>query len=337
MNKLFSALHKIDRTGKRTPTLNLAIPKFIADEQTLTDLDRQTIELVMDKLELIDNGAQGVGRAQARKKERRPENRTGIDENRHINERVVAFHQFDTVAAEQYRKLYIEIAQARRTRELQTLLMTSALAGEGKSISALNLAITAAAHESSQGILLIDTDLRKPSIHTYLGIHPTCGLTDYLLGDVEYSHIFVKTQIPGLTIISAGRRVSNPAALLASTRMEQLFQDIKSQKQYSSIILDSSPVLLTSESKGLLQYVDATILVVRAKKTPAEVVSQTIKILGEENILGCVLNGVTSSDFSLYNCYYNTDYYHNVQINSPKTLQTERSKREGHATTLVDG
>ena len=337
MNRLFSALHKMDHTGKRTPTLNLAIPKFIVDEQALTDLDRQAIELVLDKLELLDKGDQGVGRAQARKKKRRPENLKAVDDNRRINERVVAFHKFDTVAAEQYRKLYIEIAQARRTRELKTLLMTSALAGEGKSISALNLAITGAAHEGSQGILLIDTDLRKPSIHTYLGIHPKCGLTDYLLGDVECSHIFCKTQIPGLTIIAAGRRGSNPTTLLASTRMEQLFRDIKSQKQYSSIILDSSPALLTSETKGLLQYVDTAILVVRAKKTPAEVVSQTIKILGEENILGCVLNGITSSDFPLFNYYYNKDYYHNMQINGSRTLPAELSDREGHETMLVDG
>src|SRR2546426_9824132 len=123
MNKLFSALHKMDHTGKRTPILNLAIPKFIVDEQALTYLERQTIELVLDKLELPDNGDQGESRAKVRRKKRRPENLKTVDENRRINERVVAFHNFDTVAAEQYRKLYIEIAQARRRRELQTLLM----------------------------------------------------------------------------------------------------------------------------------------------------------------------------------------------------------------------
>jgi protein-tyrosine kinase len=309
MNKFLSALHKMHHTGKWTPTLNLEIPNFVADEQALTDLDRQTIELVLDKLELPDNGDQGVGRTKARKKKRRTEHLKAVDAYRRINERIVAFHKFDTVAAEQYRKLYIEIAQARRTRELQILLMTSALTGEGKTISALNLAITSAAAGDQHGVLLIDTDLRKPSIHKYLGIHPKCGLADYLQGDVEYSQIFFKTQIPGLTIIAAGRRVSNPTALLTSTRMEQLFRDVKAQKQYDSIILDSSPVLLTSEPKGLLQYVDTTILVVRAKKTPAEIVSQTIKILGKENILGCVLNGVTSTDFSSYPYYYSQDYH----------------------------
>ena len=130
-----------------------------------------------------------------------------------------------------------------------------------------------------------------------------------MLGDVEYSEILYKTRIPGLTIIAAGSNTSDPTTLLASTRMKQCIQDIKSQKQYSYIMLDTSPVLLTSESKGLLQFVDTAILVVRAKKTPAAVVSQAIKILGEENILGCVLNSVTSSDLPLYRYAYNPDYY----------------------------
>src|SRR5262249_2127584 len=151
-----------------------------------------------EKLELPDSGNQGGGRAQARRTKRRTENLKALDVDRRLHERVVASPAFDTVAAEQYRKLYIEIAQARRMRPLQTLLITSPLAGEGKSISALNLAITGAEHEGPHGVLLIDTGLRKPSIHQYLGIQPRWGLTDYLLGDIDCSHIFFETQIPGL-------------------------------------------------------------------------------------------------------------------------------------------
>ena len=99
-----------------------------------------------------------------------------------LNARLVACPTFDPVAAEQYRKLYIEIAQARRTRTLQTLLMTSALAGEGKSISALNLAMTGAAQAGPPGVLLIDTDLRQPSLHTYLGLQPQVGPDRLLAG-----------------------------------------------------------------------------------------------------------------------------------------------------------
>jgi receptor protein-tyrosine kinase/non-specific protein-tyrosine kinase len=187
--------------------------------------------------------------------------------------------------------------------------MTSALAEEGKSLSALNLAITSAAAGDQDQVLLIDADLRQPSIHQYLGVHPTYGLADYLRGDVESARIFVRTPIPGLTIIAAGSRVRHPTGLLTSPRMEQLFRDVKAQKQYSSIILDSSPVLLTAESKGLLQYADTAILVVHASKTPREMVLQAIKTLGEENVLGCVLNSLTSIDYS-YCCHnYGKNYY----------------------------
>jgi protein-tyrosine kinase len=297
MSRLISTLRKMQETGQGTATLNSDFFKFFVDEHL------QTVEPVLDKQELPDNGGQGRGQAKVRTNKRRPEQRRAIEVYSRINERVVALHQFDTVAAEQYRKLYIEIVQARRTRELQTLLLTSALAGEGKSISALNLAIIGAAHESSHGVLLIDTDLRQPSLHQYLGIRPKWGLADYLLGDVDYSQICFKTQIPGLTVIAAGRRANNPTELFASMRMEHLFRDVKSQKQYSSIILDSSPVLLTSEPKELLQYVDTTVLVVRARKTSAEAVLQAVKTLGEENVLGCVLNSVTSTDFSFHHYY----------------------------------
>ena len=310
MSRLLSTLRKMQDTGKWPPTLATEVSEKALDEPDLTELNGQATELVLDELALPDSGSQEVQREQVQREKRRTENLKAFDENRPIHECVLTSHKFDPVAAEQYRKLYVEISQAKRTSELQTLLITSALAAEGKSISALNLAITSAAHEDQHGVLLIDADLRKPALHNYLGIRPECGLTDYLLGDVEYSRIFCKTRIPGLMIIAAGRRTSDPTALLASTRMEQFIRDVKSQKQYSYIILDTSPVLLTSEPKSLLQYVDTSILVVHAKKTPAAVVSQAIKILGEENILGCLLNGVTSSDLPFYHYSYNADYYH---------------------------
>ena len=309
MSRLLSALRQMHHTGKWTPTINPEVPEFGVAKPAFTELSGKAKDLVLDGPPVPDSDDQGLGQAQGRKDNRGTENLEVIDVYGRINERIVALHNSDTMAAEQYRKLYIEIVQARRTRELQTLLITSALAGEGKSISAANLAITCAANKDQLGVLLIDTDFRKPSISQYLGIQPKWGLGDYLLGDVEYSKLFFKTHIPGLTIISQGKRVSNPTALLASTKIERFFQDLKSQKQYSYIVLDSSPVLLTSEAKSLLQYVDTTIFVVRANKTPAEVVLQAIRILGEENVLGCVLNGVTSSDFSFYAYYYNQVYY----------------------------
>ena len=91
--------------------------------------------------------------------------------------------------------------------------------------------------------------------------------------------------------------------------MEHLLGEVKAHQPYSAIILDSSPVLLTSETKGLLPYIDTAILVVRARQTPRDLVLQAIKTLGEENLLGCLFNGVVASDFSSYHYYNSSAYY----------------------------
>lgn len=226
-----------------------------------------------------------------------------------VDERLVALHTPQTSAAEQYRKLYAEIIRVGRTRALRTILISSSLAGEGKTTSALNLAATIVASVGEHGVLIVDTDLRKPSVHTYLGARPECGLADYLRGDVEYSQIFAKTSIPSLTAVYAGSKTHNPFELLTSEKMQQFFEQLKSETAYPYIILDSSPVLLTSEPRALVQHVDTTLLVVRAKKTPKDLITQAIEALGEGNILGLVFNGVSHTDFHYYGYYHGAAYY----------------------------
>lgn len=220
------------------------------------------------------------------------------------DQRLVTAHHPISAMVEQYRKLYIEIVRAGRVRELRTLLFSSALPGEGKTSSAVNLALTMAESGGQQSVLLVDADFRRPSVQKLLGTSPEYGLADYLLGEVSYSQIFAQTHVPGLTVVYAGRQVENTTALLSPEKIGQFFKDIKDQDQYSYIILDSSPVLLTSEPAALAQYVDAAILVVRAGGTPRDMVAQAVSILGRENILGCVFNGVTSSDYHYYHSYY---------------------------------
>ena len=181
-----------------------------------------------------------------------------------LDQRLVTAHHPISALAEQYRKLYIEIVRAGRTRELRTLMIASALPGEGKTFSAVNLALTMAESGSQQSVLLVDADFRKPSVHKLLGTSSEYGLVDYLLGEVPYAQIFASTKVPGLTVVYAGHEVENPTALLSPEKIGQFFQDIKEQNKYGYIILDSSPILLTSEPAALVQYVDAALLVVRA-------------------------------------------------------------------------
>jgi capsular exopolysaccharide synthesis family protein len=226
-----------------------------------------------------------------------------------LDERLVACHGANPLAVEQYRKLYVDIVRAGRVRELRTLLIVSALENEGKTTTALNLAITMAA-SGGEEVLLVETDFRQPRVRHMLGTHPECGLADYIRGGVEYAQIFSDTPIPGLTVVHAGKRLKNPTALLRAEKMGQFFQAVKSQMPYHHIVLDAPPLLLTSDPVAVMQHVDTALLVVQAKKTPRDMVAKAIDILGEEHLLGCVFNGITASDAYSYRYYYHSDYYH---------------------------
>jgi capsular exopolysaccharide synthesis family protein len=293
MSKTLLAILKARNEGKREPALNEKVTDLLVREHPT-----------------IDNGNNTLRRTRVRAKQGASDSAMARGRQGDIDEYLVAFHRSNAPAAEQYRKLYTEIVRAGRTRELRTLLIASALAGEGKTVTALNLATTIAASSSGWSTLLVDMDLRKPHVHRLLGTHPACGLTDYLLGDVACSRIFATTQIPGLTVVYGGRPVRDPTRLFSAEKIEHFFHEIKSQEQYRYIVLDTSPVLLTAETNVLIHHADATILVVRAGKTPRDVVSQAIETLGMENILGCVFNGITSADVFYYDYYYNSDYYH---------------------------
>jgi capsular exopolysaccharide synthesis family protein len=194
-------------------------------------------------------------------------------------------------------------------RELRTLLICSALEHEGKSLTALNLATIIASQGGEQGALLVETDFRRPRVQHMLGTQPEGGLSDYILGDIGYERIFVPSPIPRLTVVHAGQWVENPMLLLNSQKMAQFFERINALSQYSHVILDTSPIILTSEPTAFIDHVDAALLVVHAKKTPREIVLQAIDILGEEKILGCVFNGVTAMDTRNYRYHYRSDYY----------------------------
>ena len=226
----------------------------------------------------------------------------------HPDERLVALHYDQPSAAEQYHKLHIEIVRAGQVRKLRTLLITSALTGEGKTTTALNLAIAMAASGGEGQVLLVETDFRRPGIQKYLSIHAEGGLVDYLRGDIDSARLFTPTSLPGLTIVPMGRPVQNPVALVTCEKMTQFFREVKAQ-HYRYILLDSSPILLTSEVKVLALHAEAALLVVRAGKTPQDMVVKAIDILGRENILGCVFNSMAASDSHAYRYYYNAQYF----------------------------
>jgi capsular exopolysaccharide synthesis family protein len=218
-----------------------------------------------------------------------------------LDERLVAVHQAKSLAAEQYRKLYVNIIRAGSTHELKTLMITSSMAEEGKTLTALNLAITMTA--SGDNILLVETDFRRPRVGTYLDLPSEVGLSDYLSDQSSLYQICQLSPLAGLLVVQAGHTCHNPVSLLSSQKMAQFLRQVKADKQYRYVVLDAPPILLSSETHAMADYVDASILVVRAHKTPQEQVSQAIDALGEARLLGCVLNGIWDCEMDSYGLY----------------------------------
>ena len=165
------------------------------------------------------------------------------------------------------------------------IMVTSSVSGEGKSFSAINLALSIAM-EKNKRVLLIDADVNKPSHHDIFGVDVDSGLTDLLSGKVDdMSKVLFKTNIPSLTLMFAGTLTSHATELLASEAMELFVQEICSRYPDRIIIVDSPPLLLTTESSVLASHMGQIILVVEAEKTLHYQVKKSLSLLSNEIIL----------------------------------------------------
>ncbi len=204
-------------------------------------------------------------------------------------------------AAEEYRKLKSMVIKLTKKGKLQnTIMVTSTAAGEGKTLTALNLAITLA-EEYDHTVLLIDADLRQPSIHKYLGIEPKIGLADCLSNGTEIGHAIIKTGIGNLSVLAAGSQVSNPVELLLSNKMKALVEEMKHRYADRYIIFDTPPVLPFAEAHSIGAVVDGVIFVVREGSASINDIKEALNMLKDTNILGVTYN---DADVSRLNNYY---------------------------------
>jgi exopolysaccharide/PEP-CTERM locus tyrosine autokinase len=192
--------------------------------------------------------------------------------------------------AEEYRKLKSVIVGKTHGGEfLNTLMVTSALGSEGKSITALNLAISLA-QECDHTVLLIDADLRKPSLHRYLGLEPALGLADCLIDGIDVGKAFIKTGIGRLSFLPSGRRLENPAEMLSSQKMRQLLAEMKHRYRDRYLIIDTPPVLPVAETRSLSAQVDGVVFVVREGVPSPDDVREACGSLGAGKVMGLVYN-----------------------------------------------
>ena len=157
-------------------------------------------------------------------------------------------------------------------------------------------------------VLLVDCDLRKPSLNKMLGYSNAEGLFEYLTGKRELPDLIINTRIEKLSLLVAGRSFSHPGDLLASKKMKQFLQEVKGRYGDRFVILDSTPTQITAETSVLANYVDKVIFVVMAQKSPREIIQRSIENLGKKKVLGIVFNGYSQSRkpyYKYYKRYYN--------------------------------
>ena len=208
-----------------------------------------------------------------------------------VDRHIVFIADPQSPAVEQYRKLRARIIRNPRKDALKPHMIASADAGEGKTITAINLAV-AIAQEIDHTVLLVDADLRNPSVHKYLGIKPQFGLSDYLMNKAALPDVLIKTGIGKLVLLPAGTPVENPAELLASERMRDLVREMKQRYRDRYVIFDSAPVLLAADALSLGSYTDGIIFVVHADHTAQKTASEALSLLKGYNVLGSVFNNV---------------------------------------------
>lgn len=206
--------------------------------------------------------------------------------------------------SEQYRTIRTNLQFASVDKELGSILVTSAAPSEGKSLTVANLAVVYA--QQGKKILLIDADLRKPTVHYTFRLDNLTGLSTVLVGEEEFTEVIQDSDIENLSVLTSGPIPPNPSELLGSKRMEQFLED--ASQFYDVIIIDSPPVLAVADAQILANVVDGSLLVVRSGQTEYEAAEKAKEALERttSKLLGAVLNDREKKGSNSYYYYYGT-------------------------------
>ncbi|MBF0154556.1 MAG: tyrosine-protein kinase family protein, partial [Magnetococcales bacterium] len=184
---------------------------------------------------------------------------------------------------------------ARKVENANLIMVTSAFPKEGKTFTAINLAMSLAA-EVDNTVILVDGDVAKPSVSRILGFKAKMGLTDYLMEQVDHYHdILIRTNIPKLMLLPSGRLHHHATELLASENMRQLLHTMSLGglgNERIIVVFDSPPLLVTTEARELARNMGQIVMVVEAERTPQMAVRDALEQLGNPEIVGLILNKV---------------------------------------------
>ena len=226
--------------------------------------------------------------------------------------------------AEAYRILRTNIEFNRKSPDANCLSVVSGGAGEGKSTTMVNLAYVCA--QGGYNVLLIDADLRRPSLHTHFEVSHAAGLTNYLTTDIRLEDVVLRTQVENLFFLPSGLLPADSAGLLNSQRMVDLIAEVKSR--FDLVLIDSPPILGVSDASVLANLADMTMIVVQHRKLPRHMlmrVKQSVENVGGK-VVGVVLNNVDLRSDAQYQ-YYTSYYTYYSPTNSPNGGAGGKSRR----------
>ena len=221
---------------------------------------------------------------------------------RECNSKVIVLSAPASSGAENFKVIRTQLLFSRNGQRPQTIMVTSALPGEGKTFVAVNLAVSLALG-IDEHVLLMDCDLRRPQVHTLLGYRNEEGLNECLTQKKRLEDLVIETQNGKLSLLTAGKLPQNPTELLSSSVMRSFLQDSKEGYKNQFIIIDSAPYHGTAEAKVLAEYVDGIIFVAMAQRSQRKDIQKAIDALGKEKILGIFFNGYDQANKSYYDYY----------------------------------
>ena len=208
----------------------------------------------------------------------------------------------DSRSVEQYRRLAARLHLAQAQHGTKVVMISSALPGEGKTLTAANISLTLS-HSYKRRVLLIDGDLRRPWVHELFDVPNVSGLNDGIRSQNGQKVPLIRWS-DTLTLLTAGRPDSDPMSVLSSDRMKQIIAE--ASETFDWVIIDTPPVGLLTDANLLAAIVDTVILVVQSGRTPFHEIDKVVQTIGRESILGIVLNKVEANGNYPYDDYYYT-------------------------------
>ena len=220
-----------------------------------------------------------------------------------VNQRIVAITQPNSSYCEEYRGLRTHILHKAQTQKLQSIVVASVGPSEGKSVTALNLSWLLAQTDGLKA-LIIDSDLRRPSLANYLAIETTVGLSDVLEGTSSLKEAIIQLEPAGLYLLPGGQSRHDVAELISGQKFKEILSNLRGMFDY--VIIDAPPLGVFTDATVLINHADGALFVVCANKTRYKDVDRILEMLPRERLLGAILN---QSDEPLISDNYYYDYY----------------------------